>query len=176
MKNKLVKYYLPILGIIVLLLDISYSILPSPLNKLRKIYPSIDLSVDIYDNDGKEISDFAIKKTESDAIFIVPPDFGSFRLSANRAIVVDLKCIDASDKGIQNWWTRINDCYGELSSENSPEFNRKQIYENYKAINDDRLKYVSKKYNAQYAILYNETISSFGTLFSGKKYKIINLF
>ena len=133
------------MGIIILLFDMNYGFFPSPLNKLRKIYPEIDLTLDIFNHDGKEISDFALENTDPNSIFIVPPDFGSFRIAAKRAIVVDLKCIEASDNGIAKWWERINDCYGKLVTNGSVKEKRNQIYENYKLIDDDRLKYVSEK-------------------------------
>jgi len=105
----------------------------------------------------------------------VPPDFGSFRIAAKRAIVVDLKCIEASDNGIAKWWERINDCYGKLVTNGSVKEKRNQIYENYKLMDDDRLKYVSEKYDAKYAVLHNETLSSYNILFTGNKFKIVDI-
>ena len=69
------------------------------------------MSYDIFDSGGINIVEYVKKNTEDDQIFIVPPNFGSFRLVAKRAIVVDRKCILFSDEGMLKWWERINDCY-----------------------------------------------------------------
>ena len=172
--NIYLKYILPFFLILIVVKDILDPILPLP-NKIRKFYPEINISYDIYDDGAEGISDFTRKETDENAIFIVPPHFGGFRHSANRAILVDRKCILFDDKGLSDWWRRINDCYGTISRKNSYLEMNQQIYTNYKSITRDKILSLHKKYNASYAVLYAETETDFKVLYQDDNFKLISI-
>jgi len=88
-----------------------------PLDKLR---PKLSLQTDLND-DAIEIANFVAANTPENAVFLTPPDFGSFRLIANRAIVADWKSMPFQDIGMDGWWERMQDCYGVI-----PETDRKK--------------------------------------------------
>lgn len=54
--------------------------------------------------------------TDRDEVFIVPPDLGRFRLEAERAVVVDWKCMPILPKDTIEWYRRlVTICGGEFS-------------------------------------------------------------
>jgi hypothetical protein len=172
--NNLIKLLIPLLVTTIIFVDILNPLLPLPY-KIKKFYPAIGMSYDIFDSGGINIVEYVKKNTEDDQIFIVPPNFGSFRLVAKRAIVVDRKCILFSDEGMLKWWERINDCYGEIPKNLANKNKLNLIYSNYKKISDERLKSIKIKYKANYAILHNETKTDYKILYKDQLYKLIEI-
>lgn len=58
---------------------------------------------------------WALTKTEKDALFAVPPAFGDFRFFARRSVVVDWKSPGAYAKDILSWYDRMNRIAGTTS-------------------------------------------------------------
>jgi hypothetical protein len=174
-KNNYYKYIFPIAMVAVIFMDIMNPFLPLP-NKIRKFYPQIKISYDIYDDAAKGVSDFARLKTDKDAVFVVPPNFGSFRYSSNRAIVVDRKCILFDDKGLLDWWNRINDCYGDIPKTSSYLSMNSQMISNYSLISKERILSLYEKYNAKYAVLFSETETDFEILYKDQNYKLVSIY
>jgi hypothetical protein len=141
-----------------------------PLDKLR---PKLSLQTDLND-DAIEIANFVAANTPENAVFLTPPDFGSFRLIANRAIVADWKSMPFQDIGMDGWWERMQDCYGVI-----PETDRKKIntrmYSNYREISDSTLEYLSQKYGITYAVLYSQTQTGYRLVFASKDLKLVSL-
>ncbi len=126
--------------------------------------------------EAEEIAAFARQHTPNGAVFLTPHDFGFFRLSAERAIVVDFKSFPFTDRAMLEWYERINDCYGAPEPLNGSGFeNETLMRSNYKSLNDTRLKTIQKQYNFSYAVLFAETETRYETVFSNEKYKIIRL-
>jgi len=164
----------PIIVIMILSVDIVNPILPLP-NKIKSYYPIIEQYHDIYDYGGKDIADFSKANTSKDAIFLVPPNFGSFRGAAQRAIVVDRKCILFNDKGLLEWWNRINDCYGKVNVLSNYDEQRQMLSSNYNRISNEKINFLKNKYNISYAILDINTEIGFKMIFKDDQYKLIKI-
>ena len=121
----------------------------------------------------EEISDYARRNIPKDAILLTPPQFGRFRLVARRAIVVDFLAFPLQEGAMVEWKKRILDCYGKVKSKDF--LAGEEMDKQYKNITDKKIRYLAKKYEAAYAILYNTTPSDFPVLFQNDLYKIIKI-
>jgi hypothetical protein len=133
---------------------------------------SFDIGKSMDSDDG--IAEYALKHTPEDAVFITPPQFGRFRLTARRAIVVDFKACPFGDAALVEWKNRLDDCYGETSQNGSAAV--KEMEKNYATITESQLQTLAKKYSASYVVLFRETdVPSFEPVYENDGYKIIKL-
>ncbi|MEW5822026.1 MAG: DUF6798 domain-containing protein [Cyanobacteriota bacterium] len=150
------------------------SFYPETYYKIAKktgLLPEITLNEYRNEQDLRSLIIFVREKTNKNAIFLTPPEFGIFRLYAERAIVVNFKSIPCQDWGMFEWKQRFDNCYGKtykLGFDAVSELNN-----NYKAINDKKLKEITLKYNINYAILYNESNTNYPVIFNNNTYKVV---
>ena len=119
------------------------------------------------------VAGFVRECIPEDAIFLVPPRFGRFRLTARRAIVIDFKGFLVTDRGMLEWRQRLLDCYGAVAARGfraADEMDR-----NYRGITDERIRMAAGKYGADHAVLYRETTSGFPVLYRNSKYKVVSI-
>ena len=173
-KKDYIRLLIPLFSSFILIFDVFNSILPLP-NKIKKFYPKTEISYDVFDNGAEGVVDFVKKNIKEDAIFVVPPNFGSFRFAAKRSIIVDRKCVLFNDVGLQMWWERINDCYGDLPKNMSPDVKNMGMYTNYESISKKRIQSLKRKYNASHAILYSNNNIDEKVLYSDNNYKLIEI-
>lgn len=62
-----------------------------------------------FSSDETKVAIWAEKNTPTDSIFLVPPDFESFRLISNRAIVADWKSFPFQENAMLEWANRMCD-------------------------------------------------------------------
>jgi hypothetical protein len=120
-----------------------------------------------------EIASFARGHIREDAVFLTPPLFGQFRITARRAIVVDFRWFPFHDLAMVEWRRRLSDCYGE--AERAGFKAAFEMDRSYRAITDKKLIYIAKKYGSLYAVLYKETPTPFPILFENDTYKIVKI-
>lgn len=154
--------------------------------KNYKISKSFDLqnSVNVITNKISSANDdlysYIEDNTNENAIFIVPHDMQEFRLRTRRAPVALFKTYPPNDDGLKEWYTRMNDVYTCYNSKvhgiNASNYGGKLFYMNYLNVDDDCLKYLSHKYGANFAVLYNETVTSAAVLFKNDRYKLVKTF
>ena len=136
-----------------------------------KLVPAIML------NDTKDstfnVAAYARQNTPTDAIFLTPPGFGRFRLTASRSIIVDFKAFPFQDWAILEWKQRMENCYGNVKSIGFPALD--DMEEKYRYIDDEKILGLKNKYNISYAVLHSETETSFPILFFDDKYKIVSI-
>ena len=121
---------------------------------------------------GDELAAFVRANTEKEAVFLTPPDFGAFRLAAQRAIVVDWKSMPFQDAGMLEWWRRMNDCYGDLRGLSRSEGMEKM--ENvYQALTSEQILRIGKRYGARYAVLYQPSLSELPVIFKNDRFTLI---
>lgn len=123
--------------------------------------------------DGVGVAEFVRENTPEESVFLTPPEFGQFRLLANRAIVVDFKAFPFSDAGIEEWYERITTCYGIPSSKGFAMVN--ELNENYHTISDTDLIFLQKRYGFDYAVLYGDTQTNFEVIFQNSTYKLVRV-
>jgi hypothetical protein len=133
--------------------------------------PSISLN-----NLNKELtdlSDYARKNTPPDAIFLVDPDMGIFRLAAERALIVDWKSFPLNDVAMVEWQQRMFDCYGVPTRMGFAA--RDEMSNKYERISDIKLMSLHLKYGLNYAVLHRPTKTQYHILFSTNNYKIVQI-
>ncbi len=138
------------------------SIMPKPATSLK------DLTGDVTD-----LGHFAHNNTPAGSIFLVDPAMGLFRLTAQRALVVDFKNFPFSDEAMVEWQQRLFDCYGISKSVGFNASN--EMSRLYKKITDNRLKALQIKYGVDYAVLHKATKTQFPILYQTRNYKIVQI-
>jgi hypothetical protein len=119
------------------------------------------------------IADFVSSDTPADAIFVVPPLLGRFRLVARRAIVVSFKDFGFSDQELTQWYERMVDCYGEPEGGG---FDAAHAMERrYGKITEERLNWLREKYGATYAVLFASTPCRLPVLYADDHYKLVTI-
>ena len=119
-----------------------------------------------------ETATFANRQLPEDAVFLTPPNFGAFRIFAERAIVVDFKSWTFGDPA--GWLERIRNVYGALDGAGGfPMMAR--LDERYQSIDDSQIARVAERYGARYAVLHLKTGSAYPAVFEGESYKIVEI-
>lgn len=118
-------------------------------------------------SDSLPVAKYAKENSPEEAIFWTPPDFGEFRLTAQRAIIADFKVDPYSDLARREWKQRLMDSYGGNSLSD--------FEANSKKIEDTRLDSLKSKYGISYAILYLENPTQKKVIYQDQTYKIVEL-
>lgn len=171
-------YSIILISITVITIGITFhSRIPRHLGKGRLSMIANNLTLKITNSElgseGDLVAEFARRNTPEDAVFLTPLNWGQFRLLARRAIVVDFKSFPFADKAMLEWHKRITNCYGSPTAMGF--FMIDELNENYRYINDSKLRALSEQYDFSYVVLYSETSTSFNVIFQNRKYKIVEL-
>ena len=126
-----------------------------------------------YNDDETDIAKYISNNTDINAVFLTPPNFGKLRISAQRAIVVDFKAFPFSDIAMKEWKTRIDSCYGNTNFIGFEALS--DLDNNYKSIDDKRIKELQQLYDFQYIVLYEETKTILPILYQNSSYKLIKI-
>lgn len=119
------------------------------------------------------VSRWARNNTPTDAVFITPPEWGGFRLLAERAIVVDFKAFPFGDQAMAEWRDRMFDLYGEPAS--SGIRGAVEMDEQYRRITDAELIDSARRWGAGHAVLYRETETSLPVLYETDMYRVVRV-
>jgi len=120
-----------------------------------------------------DLANYARKNTPAGAVFLTPPNFGSFRLLARRAIVVDFKAFPFQDAAMLDWRRRLIDCYGPTTLTGFDAVD--EMRNHYDIIRPDEILAVQQKYGATYAILFRKTPTDWPVLTQTQTYKLVQL-
>jgi hypothetical protein len=120
---------------------------------------------------GDPVSEFCLKNTPEDAVFLTPPQFGRFRLVARRAIVVDFKYAMPHDWAIIEWRQRLADCYGDVKQRGFAAAGEMEWH--YASMPEGRMLWLRQKYGATYAVLFASTPCEFPLLYTDDRYKLV---
>ncbi len=119
-----------------------------------------------------EAAAFAKNELPGGAIFLTPPNFGAFRMFAERAIVVDFKAWPMYAPGA--WYHRLTDVYGVNKGAIgiALELNLEAKFGN---ISDQKISEIATQYDASHAVLFRTTRTRYPVLFTGNVYKIVDI-
>jgi len=142
-KSKYLQIFLIIISICVLMYSVnvlSHINYNSPPDKYQEMYTWIQ------------------NNTPEDSVFIIPPQgIETFRLGANRAIVVDWKAFPFRDEAVLGWYERIND----LSD--------------YTNMSDERVIALKQKYSADYIVVSQDKFLDFDEEYDDKYFRIYKI-
>ena len=119
------------------------------------------------------VARWARANTPDDAIFLTPPDLGSFRLIGRRAIVVDFKAMPFAEAPLGEWRERLRVCYGDVSA--GGDLARQQMDEHYRGVSDETLSLVRDRYGARFAVLFVDTPTDRTVLYENTGYRLVAL-
>ncbi len=140
------------------------------------VTPLIDRPVlSLSDVSGEEanLANWARLHTAKDSIFLVNPSLGIFRITAERAIVVDFIAFPFQDQAMAEWQRRIFDCFGVPKAKGFDAV--PQMRDKFTKITDKKLATLRMKYGFDYAVLYKSTKTKYPVIFDTQNYKIIQL-
>lgn len=120
-----------------------------------------------------DLAAYARKHTPADAVFLTPPNFGSFRLLARRAIVVDFQAFPFQDSAMLKWRQRLIDCYGTTTLNGFDAVD--EMRNHYDIIRPEEIRTIQQKYGATYAILFRKTPTDWPVLTQTQTYKLVEL-
>jgi hypothetical protein len=164
------KYFYAVFAVatsIVLLLPVFHE----PLLHIFPYGPQIALS-ELADDDVS-VAAYARTNTAPASLFLTPPDDGQFRLTAERAIVVDFWAFPFQQSAMLEWRQRLFDCYGIPTRTGFDA--QAEMVANYRNISDSKLLELQSKYHINYAVLFAETPSNFPVLYQNHTYKIVGM-
>lgn len=93
-----------------------------------------------------ELTNWA-KQTNTDSIFLIPPDLENFRLQSRRAVVVDWKSTPIDPEGLIQWYERIRNVAGVPNPKSL-----KEAMDGYNGMDMSRLSKLRAQYDADFAI------------------------
>ena len=141
------------------------------LRRTERIRPALSLAGRT--GSSAELARWAREHTPGDAVFLAPPDFGSFRLLAERALVVDFKSFPFQNSAMREWQQRLFDCYGEPRRVGWDAL--AEMEESYRRLDVIARVQSRCRYGATYAIIDAEVASSVPARFATAEHKIIAL-
>ena len=101
--------------------------------------------------DEQVLFDWCRARTDRGDIFIIPPMLGDFRQGAQRAVVIDWKCMPILPKDTIEWYRRLADeCGTEFDS-------CSQAEAGYAGMNTERARRLADAYGARYLIVDRST-------------------
>lgn len=119
------------------------------------------------------VSEFARSQTPEDALFVGPPDFAGFRVTARRSLLADFKCVPFSDEGMAEWYERMQSCYGPIEGGGFDELERME--DRWRAVSDAHLNEIARRWNADYAVLYAGTQTALERVYEGPMFVVVRL-
>lgn len=176
-RKKRLSRLLPVILIMLLLLPVfrftsSPSRFPPPLNRLLSgRVPKLTLAQ--LEGAEVEIARMAGSFSPAGTVFLTPPEFGVFRLVAERALVVDWKSFPFQDLAMKEWFRRLEDCYGPIHYTDYK--GKRQIMNNYRLITDEKIRSLRRHYDFPYAVLHRDTPSRLPVTVENEKFKIVAL-
>jgi hypothetical protein len=126
-----------------------------------------------------ELAEWTRFNTPLEAIFTVPSEISTFRINAQRGLIVDWTMSPSIPGDLEEWYRRIGDISGIDINEVSTIPSNDQLIDGYRNLDYSRAKFLKDKYGASYFVVNKENhlanIEKFDELFSNELYKIIYL-
>lgn len=128
-------------------------------NKTMTLAPSLDTK---FEPERSGLYKFISGNTDSSALFLTPPDFGSMRTVPRRAIVVDWKSFPFNEPSMIIWYDKVNAIYGLMDQD-----------QNYRALSDIKIDQLQAKYHFDYVVLYSDTPTTKQVIYQDSHYKLV---
>ena len=123
--------------------------------------------------DEADIARWIRTNTPRGATWITPPQFESFRLLAERPIVVDFTSIPFEGGAMREWRRRIRLVYGDVPGGGFVAL--QGMDRNYRSITPQQLARVSAEFNAPFAVIHRDTPWPGRPLYENGAYKAVSL-
>ena len=118
------------------------------------------------------IARFCRAQLPEDALVVVPPLAGRFRLVAERSILVDFK-VFPHHADIGEWRRRMTDCHGATEKAGFPAALEMDL--RYRQMADSRLFELARRYGVSHAVLYRATETEFPVLYEDASFHLVKI-
>jgi hypothetical protein len=137
----------------------------------RELMPRPVITLNDLSSEEVDLANWARQYTPKNSIFLVNPSLGEFRITAERAIVVDFTAFPFQDQAMAEWQQRMKDCYGVSKAKG---FDAVPVMrDRFTKITDKKLAALQTKYGFEYAVLYKATKTKYRVIFETQNYKVI---
>ena len=163
-------------SLLVLILLFGFSLVKMLPYTMRPIAYSINKALREPEYSSDSLFGYIAENTEEDALFIAPDAVAAdIRIGPKRAIVVAPKTYPANDEGLEEWYDRMLNVYGCSEGIINSDFSIYTVNNYYEYIDDACLSMLTNKYDADYAILFPNTETTYPVVFQEPNWKIVKL-
>ncbi|RYX84879.1 hypothetical protein EON83_08030 [bacterium] len=149
-------------------------VLLAPIAKIRsargKIFSGFNYSQPFIGSMG-EIARWSESNTPTNSLFLLAPTEGDFRLSAQRAIVVNFKTFAWGDKGLLDWRQKMSEVTGNVPLILGNNFNA-ELNDKYNALSQQQIEVLQRKYKFDYVVVEAQKNLNWPLAFSTKNWKV----
>lgn len=118
-----------------------------------------------------ELARYIKNNTPENSLLLVLPKQGGLRILANRALVVDGYSIPMNDKGLKEWWYRMNAIYNK--GNNTSFKHIKETVPNYMKLTDSDLTDLQEEFQFNYAVIRSSIETEHPIVYENKNYKLV---
>lgn len=120
-----------------------------------------------------ELARYIKNNTPENSLLLVMPKQGRIRILANRALVVDAYSIPMNDRGLQEWWYRMNAVYNKRNESSFKHI--KETMPNYMKLTDTDLINLQKEFKFNYAVVRASVKTKHHVLYENIDYKLVEV-
>ena len=125
-------------------------------------------------NDAEaDLASFIRANTSDESPLLCGPRNGRLRILANRALVVDAYGIPMNDKGMEEWWRRINEVYNRKKEIKLNHI--LQTEENYNKLEDQDFLRLQQKYDFDFVVVTKQHKSELQILYQNDYLKLLQM-
>jgi len=127
-----------------------------------------------YDPYTEDVYGFIKDSSPPDSVFLTPPYIETFRLGAERAIVVDFKGFIFSEESMREWYSRIRNVSNNKELKNGFS-SLESLRDGYNSLSEEDLLRLEDKYNISYALFQKPKELKFSTFFENENYIVYEI-
>lgn len=128
-----------------------------------------------HDDAQTELFSFLKGGTEKDAILLTPPYIETFRLGAERAIVVDFKALPLQEKDMVEWYIRILDVTNNALENKAYSDKGTAMRAGYGSLADADISALKEKYNFSYAVFEKPKALNYPMVYENKRFAVYKI-
>lgn len=160
------------IGIIINLTDLPAKYLNERFDKALSKRFRPDFFSNSESNSEVDLANYIKANTNEESLLLVMPRQGRLRILANRALVVDGYGMPMNDKGLEEWWYRMNAVYNKGEEEGFKHI--KVTLPNYNKLSDEDLLELQEEFNFQYAVVLTSKQSNLQVAYENKDFKLLD--
>jgi len=138
---------------------------------LFRHYPFVYNKTYPFPTSETDIAQWVSFHTSDTSVFLTPPNFYTFRLTAQRAIIVDWLVMPFEKRGMVEWMQRIIDISG-LPKESFATVSEQKVLDGYNKMNLDTVVKLQEKYAFDYIIVENHKDLPFKRIYRNSQYSL----
>ncbi|MEQ8910241.1 MAG: DUF6798 domain-containing protein [Vicingaceae bacterium] len=160
------------IGIIINMTDLPAKYLNERFDKALSKRFRPDIFSDSETNSEVDMANYIKANTDKESLLLVMPRQGRLRIWANRALVVDGYGMPMNDKGLEEWWYRMNAIYNKESEEGFKHI--RETGPNYNKLTDRDFLELQEEFDFQYAVVKASKETNHKVAYANEDYKLLD--